>query len=104
MIASYFRMWGNCLLKRYIIFTTFFPAQTFDQTSGTWTALSRIVALCNRAEFRPGQDSEPIMKVFTNSMRAAFLRGLSDGFPGFSSGNRCFIVSCVWHLPCPVSF
>ncbi|XP_033027946.1 potassium-transporting ATPase alpha chain 2 isoform X1 [Lacerta agilis] len=36
--------------------------QTFDQTSGTWTALSRIVALCNRAEFRPGQDSEPIMK------------------------------------------
>ncbi|KAF7241233.1 Potassium-transporting ATPase alpha chain 2 [Varanus komodoensis] len=36
--------------------------QTFDQTSGTWTALSKIVSLCNRAEFRPGQENEPIMK------------------------------------------
>ncbi|XP_061449555.1 potassium-transporting ATPase alpha chain 2 [Rhineura floridana] len=36
--------------------------QTFDQTSNTWTALSKIVALCNRAEFRPGQENEPIMK------------------------------------------
>ncbi|XP_054853340.1 potassium-transporting ATPase alpha chain 2 [Eublepharis macularius] len=36
--------------------------QTFDQTSGTWTALSKIVSLCNRAEFRPGQEDVPIMK------------------------------------------
>ncbi|KAM6431610.1 potassium-transporting ATPase alpha chain 2 [Liasis olivaceus] len=36
--------------------------QSFDQTSGTWTALSKIVSLCNRAEFRPGQENEPIMK------------------------------------------
>ncbi|XP_015278928.1 PREDICTED: potassium-transporting ATPase alpha chain 2 [Gekko japonicus] len=36
--------------------------QTFDQTSGTWAALSKIVSLCNRAEFRPGQEDVPIMK------------------------------------------
>nr|XP_020649929.1 potassium-transporting ATPase alpha chain 2 [Pogona vitticeps] len=36
--------------------------QTFDQTSETWSALSKIVALCNRAEFRSGQDNLPIMK------------------------------------------
>ncbi|XP_062995415.1 potassium-transporting ATPase alpha chain 2 [Elgaria multicarinata webbii] len=36
--------------------------QSFDQTSATWSALSKIVSLCNRAEFRPGQDDVPIMK------------------------------------------
>ncbi|XP_060643414.2 potassium-transporting ATPase alpha chain 2 [Anolis sagrei] len=37
-------------------------SQDFDQTSLTWTALSKVVALCNRAEFRPGQQDVPIMK------------------------------------------
>ncbi|XP_062817131.1 potassium-transporting ATPase alpha chain 2 [Anolis carolinensis] len=37
-------------------------SQSFDQTSTTWTALSKVVALCNRAEFRPGQHDVPIMK------------------------------------------
>lgn len=42
----------------------FCPAeQTFDQSSGTWASLSKIITLCNRAEFRPGQESVPIMKV-----------------------------------------
>uniref|UniRef100_A0A671DP13 Sodium/potassium-transporting ATPase subunit alpha n=1 Tax=Rhinolophus ferrumequinum TaxID=59479 RepID=A0A671DP13_RHIFE len=36
--------------------------QTFDQSSGTWASLSKIITLCNRAEFRPGQESVPIMK------------------------------------------
>uniref|UniRef100_A0A8C5J9B4 Sodium/potassium-transporting ATPase subunit alpha n=1 Tax=Junco hyemalis TaxID=40217 RepID=A0A8C5J9B4_JUNHY len=36
--------------------------QPFDQSSPTWTALSKIVTLCNRAEFRPGQENLPIMK------------------------------------------
>ncbi|XP_006832120.1 PREDICTED: potassium-transporting ATPase alpha chain 2-like [Chrysochloris asiatica] len=36
--------------------------QTFDQSSGTWASLSRIITLCNRAEFKPGQESVPIMK------------------------------------------
>ncbi|XP_067909988.1 potassium-transporting ATPase alpha chain 2-like [Heterodontus francisci] len=37
-------------------------AQSFDQTSQTWTALAKIIALCNRAEFKPGQEDIPIMK------------------------------------------
>uniref|UniRef100_A0A8D1NFC2 Sodium/potassium-transporting ATPase subunit alpha n=1 Tax=Sus scrofa TaxID=9823 RepID=A0A8D1NFC2_PIG len=36
--------------------------QVFDQSSATWAAFSKIITLCNRAEFRPGQDSVPIMK------------------------------------------
>ncbi|NP_001166387.1 potassium-transporting ATPase alpha chain 2 [Cavia porcellus] len=36
--------------------------QAFDQSSGTWASLSKIIALCNRAEFRPGQENVPIMK------------------------------------------
>ncbi|XP_063798077.1 potassium-transporting ATPase alpha chain 2 [Pseudophryne corroboree] len=34
----------------------------FDQVSETWTALCKIVSLCNRAEFRAEQDDVPIMK------------------------------------------
>ncbi|XP_043532739.1 potassium-transporting ATPase alpha chain 2-like isoform X6 [Chiloscyllium plagiosum] len=37
-------------------------AQHFDQTSQTWAVLARIIALCNRAEFKPGQEDIPIMK------------------------------------------
>ncbi|XP_048418220.2 potassium-transporting ATPase alpha chain 2-like isoform X2 [Stegostoma tigrinum] len=37
-------------------------AQTFDQTSQTWAVLAKIIALCNRAEFKPGQEDVPIMK------------------------------------------
>ncbi|KAM9604690.1 potassium-transporting ATPase alpha chain 2 [Trichechus inunguis] len=36
--------------------------QIFDQSSGTWASLSKILTLCNRAEFKPGQESLPIMK------------------------------------------
>ncbi|XP_037383281.1 potassium-transporting ATPase alpha chain 2 [Talpa occidentalis] len=36
--------------------------QVFDQSSGTWDCLSKIITLCNRAEFKPGQESVPIMK------------------------------------------
>uniref|UniRef100_A0A8C5MLM7 Sodium/potassium-transporting ATPase subunit alpha n=1 Tax=Leptobrachium leishanense TaxID=445787 RepID=A0A8C5MLM7_9ANUR len=35
---------------------------SFDQTSKTWEALCKIVSLCNRAEFRAGQDDVPVMK------------------------------------------
>ncbi|OPJ68134.1 potassium-transporting ATPase alpha chain 2 [Patagioenas fasciata] len=37
-------------------------SQPFDQSSPSWTALSKIVTLCNRAEFAPGQENHPIMK------------------------------------------
>uniref|UniRef100_H3A0Q6 Sodium/potassium-transporting ATPase subunit alpha n=1 Tax=Latimeria chalumnae TaxID=7897 RepID=H3A0Q6_LATCH len=36
--------------------------QSFDQTSDTWKALSRVVSFCNRAFFRSGQDGVPIPK------------------------------------------
>nr|XP_031321519.1 potassium-transporting ATPase alpha chain 2 [Camelus dromedarius] len=36
--------------------------QAFDQSSATWASLSKIITLCNRAEFRPGQESVPVMK------------------------------------------
>uniref|UniRef100_A0A8C4YWE1 Sodium/potassium-transporting ATPase subunit alpha n=1 Tax=Gadus morhua TaxID=8049 RepID=A0A8C4YWE1_GADMO len=35
---------------------------SFDKSSGTWVALSRIAALCNRAQFKGGQDGLPILK------------------------------------------
>ncbi|XP_045149961.1 potassium-transporting ATPase alpha chain 2 [Echinops telfairi] len=36
--------------------------QMFDQSSGTWASLAKIITLCNRAEFKTGQESVPIMK------------------------------------------
>ncbi|XP_027765945.1 potassium-transporting ATPase alpha chain 1-like, partial [Empidonax traillii] len=36
--------------------------QSFDQSSATWTMLSRVIALCNRAQFKPGQDDVPVAK------------------------------------------
>ncbi|XP_066428720.1 potassium-transporting ATPase alpha chain 1 isoform X2 [Eleutherodactylus coqui] len=36
--------------------------QSFDQTSDTWRALSKVVSLCNRAFFKGGQDGVPIPK------------------------------------------
>lgn len=35
---------------------------SFEQTSETWQALCKIVTLCNRAEFRAGQEDVPVMK------------------------------------------
>ncbi|GCC27312.1 sodium/potassium-transporting ATPase subunit alpha [Chiloscyllium punctatum] len=34
----------------------------FDKSSPTWSALSRIAALCNRAVFHAGQENQPILK------------------------------------------
>ncbi|KAF3692106.1 Sodium/potassium-transporting ATPase subunit alpha-3 [Channa argus] len=34
----------------------------FDKSSVTWLSLARIAALCNRAQFKAGQDSFPILK------------------------------------------
>ncbi|KAM4794942.1 sodium/potassium-transporting ATPase subunit alpha-1-like [Rhinophrynus dorsalis] len=35
---------------------------SFDMSSPTWTALSRIAGLCNRAVFQAGQENTPILK------------------------------------------
>ncbi|KAF7692623.1 sodium/potassium-transporting ATPase subunit alpha-2 isoform X1 [Silurus meridionalis] len=37
----------------------------FDKSSPTWTALSHVAALCNRAVFKPGQKDIPILKMET---------------------------------------
>uniref|UniRef100_A0A8C4PY45 Sodium/potassium-transporting ATPase subunit alpha n=2 Tax=Eptatretus burgeri TaxID=7764 RepID=A0A8C4PY45_EPTBU len=34
----------------------------FDKSSATWTALSRIAGLCNRAVFTVGQENKPVLK------------------------------------------
>ncbi|XP_040399589.1 potassium-transporting ATPase alpha chain 1 isoform X3 [Cygnus olor] len=36
--------------------------QSFDQSSETWTLLSRVVTLCNRAQFKSGQENVPVAK------------------------------------------
>nr|XP_032832154.1 potassium-transporting ATPase alpha chain 2-like [Petromyzon marinus] len=36
--------------------------QPFDISSSTWMSLSRVAALCNRAEFRPNQEDLPISR------------------------------------------
>ncbi|XP_051842588.1 potassium-transporting ATPase alpha chain 2-like [Antechinus flavipes] len=50
--------------------------QIFDQSSATWTSLSKIIMLCNRAEFKSGQESVPIMKkiVMGDASEAALLK------------------------------
>jgi sodium/potassium-transporting ATPase subunit alpha len=66
-------------------------ADTTEDQSGTgmdkaakgWAALKRVAALCNRAEFRPGQDAVPILKREVNgdASEAAILKcvELSEG-------------------------
>ena len=34
----------------------------YDRNSPTWMALARIAMLCNRAEFKSGQDGVPVLK------------------------------------------
>lgn len=36
----------------------------FDKSSSTWVALSRVAGLCNRADFKAGQEIFPILMVF----------------------------------------
>lgn len=36
---------------------------SFDKGSATWVALSRVAGLCNRADFKAGQDDHPVLMV-----------------------------------------
>lgn len=65
-------------------------AQPFDQSSPSWTALSKIVTLCNRAEFRPGQENLPIMKVLLTSHQLNS-HPLEEQFPLFGFNNLHFL-------------
>ncbi|XP_045626278.1 sodium/potassium-transporting ATPase subunit alpha [Procambarus clarkii] len=48
----------------------------YDKTSPGWKALSRAAALCNRAEFKPGQEAVPVLKREVNgdASEAALLK------------------------------
>jgi sodium/potassium-transporting ATPase subunit alpha len=35
---------------------------TYDHRSSTWTSLARVAMLCNRAEFKQGQENVPVLK------------------------------------------
>ncbi|KAM6179036.1 potassium-transporting ATPase alpha chain 2-like [Rhynchocyon petersi] len=63
--------------------------QSFDQTSGTWTSLSKIITLCNRAEFMPEQENVPITKrsVVGDASEAALLK-FSEALFGDVAGIR----------------
>lgn len=37
----------------------------FDKSSATWAALSRVAGLCNRADFKAGQENLPLQMVST---------------------------------------
>lgn len=56
----------NCCFVFMLIFTSLlfglFLGASFDKTSVTWQSLARIAALCNRAQFKAGQDSVAILK------------------------------------------
>ncbi|QQP54486.1 Sodium/potassium-transporting ATPase subunit alpha, partial [Caligus rogercresseyi] len=49
---------------------------SMNKSAPGWTALSRVAALCNRAEFKPGQDNVPILKREVNgdASEAALLK------------------------------
>ena len=57
----------------------------FDGDSVTWRALSRAALLCNRAEFKPGQESVPIMKRLDN---------FSATFLSTQQGNATAVMHC----------
>ena len=46
-----------------LLLPPFLPGATFDKRSPTWTALSRIAGLCNRAVFKAGQENISVSKV-----------------------------------------
>ena len=43
-------------------FLWFILDATYDSESPTWRALARIAMLCNRAEFKVGQENTPVLK------------------------------------------
>lgn len=44
------------------LYHVLFLGSSFDKSSTTWVSLARIAALCNRAVFKAGQESLPILK------------------------------------------
>lgn len=44
-------------------------ASGHDNESVTWEALARVVVLCNRAEFKAGQENVPVIKRYVSCMK-----------------------------------
>lgn len=40
----------------------YFTDANYDSSSPTWQSLSRVAMLCNRAEFKLGQENVPVLK------------------------------------------
>lgn len=54
----------------------------FDKSSVTWLSLARVAGLCNRAQFKAGQDSLPILKrdVAGDASESALLKCIELSF------------------------
>lgn len=50
----------DTVINAYLSFPR--PGASFDKSSVTWLSLARVAALCNRAQFKAGQDSVAILK------------------------------------------
>ncbi|XP_063038198.1 LOW QUALITY PROTEIN: potassium-transporting ATPase alpha chain 1 [Melospiza melodia melodia] len=50
--------------------------EAFDQSSPSWSLLSRVISLCNRAQFKPGQDDVPVAQrdVIGDASESALLK------------------------------
>lgn len=51
----------NHILNIHLCIVFFIDAE-YSQKNPTWVALARVAMLCNRAEFRVGQENVPILK------------------------------------------
>lgn len=48
------------------------PGLGFDKSSATWVALSRVSGLCNRADFKAGQENFPILMVWPSALHTLY--------------------------------
>ena len=69
--SNYKNLQGDILLCHF-----FFQSQTDSQVCAGWKTLERCAALCNRAEFKPGQSGIPVLKREVNgdASEAALLK------------------------------
>ncbi|XP_018651567.1 putative na+/k+ atpase alpha subunit [Schistosoma mansoni] len=63
---------------------------TYDKNSPTWIALARIGMLCNRAEFKVGEENKPVLKRECNgdASESALLKCVELSFGGVTEYRR----------------
>lgn len=52
----------NCVCIHYYHMSCSFSDASYSRNDRTWMALARISMLCNRAEFKVGQENVPVLK------------------------------------------